>query len=130
MGGSPSCPVYREVVSSGRPMLTVRSEIGPYRHPITAQSRFAKNQNEFQALHAQAPDEVLIRDTFPLPAGGPDDLPDLSPDRLVLDVCRVNGNSKYRRIGLRDRQASIPTKTRRDTPRRAGAPDQRTGFDL
>jgi len=30
--------LYSEVVSSRRPTLTVRSEIGPYRRPITALS--------------------------------------------------------------------------------------------
>jgi hypothetical protein len=34
--------IYGEVVSSRRPTLTVRSEIGPYRRPITALSRITK----------------------------------------------------------------------------------------
>ena len=80
--------------------------------------------------HAQAPNEALIRDTFSRAASGPDNLANLSPDRLVLQVCRMNGNSKYRRITHCNRQGSVPIKTRHDTPRRARAPDQRTRFDL
>jgi hypothetical protein len=35
---------YGEVVSLRRPILTVRSEIGPYRRPITVLFRVAKNK--------------------------------------------------------------------------------------
>jgi hypothetical protein len=36
---------YGKVVSTRRPILTVRSEIGPYRRPITAVSGVAKNNH-------------------------------------------------------------------------------------
>ena len=40
---SPRRPVLRKVASSGRPTLTVRSEIGPYRRPLQLYLAFAKN---------------------------------------------------------------------------------------
>ena len=41
--------LYGEVVSSRRPTLAVRSEIGPYPPPVTALSRAAKNNQRRQS---------------------------------------------------------------------------------